>query len=111
MCPRKRGNSSAWVTRFRRYRAVEAALEQVPPSAAGTDGNEPTIAQRRADALGLVADSALAGELDPGNPGDRFQVTVHVPADTLCLARAGHCTAARFRGNCARQSLEWGEVM
>ena len=64
-------------------RAVEAALEQVPAPAAGTDGNEPTIAQRRADALGLVAESALACGLDPGNPGDRFQVTVHVPADTL----------------------------
>ena len=61
-------------------RAVEAALEQVPAAA---DGDEPTIAQRRADALGLVAESALAGGLDPGNPGDRFQVTVHVPADTL----------------------------
>ena len=66
-------------------RAVEAALEQVPAPAAGTDGEEPTIAQRRADALGLVAESALAGGLDPGNPGDRFQVTVHVPADTLAL--------------------------
>ena len=64
-------------------RAVQAALEQVPAPAAGVDGNEPTIAQRRADALGLVAESALAGGLDPGNPGDRFQVTVHVPADTL----------------------------
>ena len=63
-------------------RAVEAALEQVPAPAAGA-GGEPTIAQRRADALGLVAESALAGGLDPGNPGDRFQVTVHVPADTL----------------------------
>ena len=49
----------------------------------GADGDEPTIAQRRAGALGLVAESALAGGLDPGNPGDRFQVTVHVPADTL----------------------------
>ena len=67
-------------------RAVEAALEQVPPPTAateGADGAEPTLAQRRADALGLVAESALAGGLDPGNPGDRFQVTVHVPADTL----------------------------
>ena len=65
-------------------RAVEAALEQVPtPAAAAADGVEPTIAQRRADALGLVAESALAGGLDPGNPGDRFQVTVHVQADTL----------------------------
>ena len=64
-------------------RAVEAALEQVPAPAEGADGTEPTLAQRRADALGLVAESALAGGLDPGNPGDRFQVTVHVPADTL----------------------------
>ena len=61
-------------------RAVEAALQQVPASA---DGGEPTIAQRRADALGLVAESALAGGLDPGNPADRFQVTVHVQADAL----------------------------
>ena len=61
-------------------RAVEAAMEQVPASA---EGGEPTIAQRRADALGLVAESALAGGLDPGNPGDRFQVTVHVQADAL----------------------------
>ena len=64
-------------------RAVEAALEQVPAPAAGADGEQPTIAHRRADALGLVAESALAGGLDPGNPGERFQVTVHVPADTL----------------------------
>ena len=61
-------------------RAVEAAMQQVPASA---DGDEPTIAQRRADALGLVAESALAGGLDPGNPADRFQVTVHVQADAL----------------------------
>ena len=64
-------------------RAVEAALEQVPAPAAGAKGAAPTMAQRRADALGLVAESALAGGLDPGNLGDRFQVTVHVPADTL----------------------------
>ena len=61
-------------------RAVEAAMEQVPATA---EGGEPTIAQRRADALGLVAESALAGGLDPGNPADRFQVTVHVQADAL----------------------------
>ena len=64
-------------------RAVEAALEQVPAPVAGADDEQPTIAQRRADALGLVAESALAGGLDPGTAGDRFQVTVHVPAATL----------------------------
>ena len=66
-------------------RAVEAALEQVPASA---DGGESTTAQRRADALGLVAESALAGGLDPGNSADRFQVTVHVQADTLAAREA-----------------------
>ena len=75
-------------------RAVEAALEQVPATAACADGEEPTLAQRRADALGLVAESALAGGLDPGNPGERFQVTVHVPADTLA-ARAPASTPPR----------------
>ena len=67
-------------------RAVEAALEQVPASAVGDGGeagDDATIAQRRADALGLVAESALAGGLDPGTAADRFQVTVHVPVHTL----------------------------
>ena len=71
-------------------RALEAALEQVPAAeeedAAG--GDEASIAQRRADALGLVAESALAGGLDPGSTGDRFQVTVHVEADGLCCREA-----------------------
>ena len=61
-------------------RALEAALEQVPASA---DDQDTGIAQRRADALGLVAESALAGGLDPGTAGDRFQVTVHVDAAGL----------------------------
>jgi hypothetical protein len=63
-------------------RAVEAALEQVPVT---DDDEQSTTAQRRADALGLVAESALAGGLDPGNPGDRFQVMVHVQADALAI--------------------------
>ena len=64
-------------------RAVEAAVEQVPACEAGEADDDTTIAQRRADALGLVAESALAGGLDPGNSADRFQVTVHVQAGTL----------------------------
>ena len=65
-------------------RALEAALEQVPAAAEdAADCGEASIAQRRADALGLVAESALAGGLDPGSTGDRFQVTVHVEADGL----------------------------
>ena len=70
-------------------RALEAALEQVPPAA---EGDEASSAQRRADALGLVAESALTGGLDPGSPGDRFQVTVHVEASTLCCREAASAT-------------------
>ena len=90
-------------------RAVEAALEQVPAPAEGAaEGNEPTIAQRRADALGLVAESALAGGLDPGNPGDRFQVTVHVPADTLA-AREPASTPPRVSAEPSEASAGAGE--
>ena len=74
-------------------RALEAALEQVPAAAA--DG-APTVAQRRADALGLVAESALAGKLDPGSPGDRFQVTVHVDPETLPAREPATATPDSF---------------
>ena len=57
----------------------------VPDAAAEEAAEEmaPTIAQRRADALGMVAECALAGGLDKGTAGDRYQVVVHVDADTL----------------------------
>jgi hypothetical protein len=44
---------------------------------------DPTFAQRQADALGLIAQAALHAELDPGGPGERFQVVVHVDAPAL----------------------------
>jgi hypothetical protein len=43
----------------------------------------PTFAQQRADALGLVAEAALHQDLDPGAPGERYQVIVHVDAAVL----------------------------
>jgi Domain of unknown function (DUF222)/HNH endonuclease len=45
--------------------------------------------QRRADALGLVAESALASGLDPGSRGDRYQVVVHVDAEVLAAGGEG----------------------
>ncbi len=45
--------------------------------------------QRRADALGLVAESALAAGLDPGSRGDRYQVVVHVDAEVLAAGGEG----------------------
>src|SRR5882762_1273917 len=41
------------------------------------------MAQKQADALALLAETALHHELDPGAPGERYQVVVHVDAEAL----------------------------
>ena len=43
----------------------------------------PTLAQQQADALALLAQTALHQGLDPGTPGERYQVVVHVDAPVL----------------------------
>ena len=43
----------------------------------------PTMAQQQADALALLAETALHQGLDPGAPGERYQVVVHVDARAL----------------------------
>ena len=46
------------------------------------------MAQQQADALVLVAETALHHGIDPGTPGERYQVVVHVDADVLADADA-----------------------
>jgi 5-methylcytosine-specific restriction endonuclease McrA len=43
----------------------------------------PPLAQQQADALALIAETALRHGLDPGAPGERYQVVVHVDAPVL----------------------------
>jgi len=43
----------------------------------------PPISQQQADALALLAETALHQGLDPGAPGERYQVVVHVDAPVL----------------------------
>jgi hypothetical protein len=43
----------------------------------------PSMAQQQADALALVAETALHHGIDPGAPGERYQVVVHVDAPVL----------------------------
>jgi 5-methylcytosine-specific restriction endonuclease McrA len=43
----------------------------------------PPLAQQQADALALIAETALHQGLDPGAPGERYQVVVHVDAPVL----------------------------
>jgi hypothetical protein len=46
----------------------------------------PSNAQQQADAVALIAETALHHVLDPGAPGERYQVVVHVDADALADA-------------------------
>jgi 5-methylcytosine-specific restriction endonuclease McrA len=43
----------------------------------------PTLAQQQADALALLAETALHHGIDPGTSGERYQVVVHVDATAL----------------------------
>ena len=43
----------------------------------------PTMAQQQADALALLTETALPHGIDPGAPGERYQVVVHVDAAVL----------------------------
>jgi uncharacterized protein DUF222/HNH endonuclease len=52
-------------------------------AAGGREDNSaemPSMAQQQADALALIAETALRHELDPGAPGGRYQVVVHIDA-------------------------------
>ena len=62
-------------------RTLEAASDRLYHDA--EDKAEVSVGQRRADALGLVVESALAADLDRGTAGDRYQVVVYVDADGL----------------------------
>jgi hypothetical protein len=75
-------------------RALEAAADRlfreaqaVPRAARLTE--DVTPAQRRADALGQVAEAALSGDLDRGSAGDRYQVVLHVDGTTGVAAGEG----------------------
>ena len=66
-------------------RALDAARETLYQRTRVADPGlaSPTRAQQQADALGLLAESALHRELDPGAPDERYQVVIHVDAGVL----------------------------
>jgi Domain of unknown function (DUF222)/HNH endonuclease len=80
-------------------KALEAARDalyrrrkenDVPAGTSVVDGSPeaPTMAQQQADALALVAETALHRGMDPGAPGALYQVVVHVDAAVLADADA-----------------------
>jgi hypothetical protein len=76
------------------------------------------MAQQQADALVLLAETALHHEIDPGAPGERYQVVVHVdvavPADAEAPgqsvfeegARVSAETSQRFACDASRVVME-----
>ena len=86
-------------------RALEAASDRLRTEVAPADAAETSTVQRQADALGLVAECALAADLDRGTAGDRYQVVLHVEADTLqadARAPTSHVSAETSRDAKAR---------
>jgi hypothetical protein len=52
------------------------------------EADPPTMVQQQADALALLAETALHHGIDPGAPGERYQVVIHVDAEVLADADA-----------------------
>src|SRR6266545_78631 len=63
------------------YQRARVAAKIPQPTDPAAD--RPTLAQQQADALSLLAETALHQGLDPGAPGERYQVVVHVDAPVL----------------------------
>ena len=61
-------------------KALDAASDKLY---AEQQDDRPPVGKVRADALALVAESALRAGLDPGSSGDRYQVVVHVNGEEL----------------------------
>jgi 5-methylcytosine-specific restriction endonuclease McrA len=69
-------------------RALEAARDALYKRSRHEPADErledpPSFPQQQADALALLAETALHHDLDPGAPGERYQVVIHVDAPAL----------------------------
>jgi hypothetical protein len=103
-------------------RALDAAREKLYGGGRGkrrASDDDSTGEQRRADALGLVAECALAGGLDPGTRGDRYQVVVHVDEEALpaesergasALEDGQHVSAEIAPGKAWRRGKSWSRT-
>src|SRR2546425_1113750 len=60
---------------YSKVRALTRVATPVDPSE-----NVPTMVQQHADALALLAETALHHGIHPGTPAERYQVVVHVDA-------------------------------
>ena len=99
-------------------RALEAAADRLRAEVSPEEAAETSVGQRQADALGVVAESALAADLDRGTAGDRYQVVLHVEAEMLraeggepdvsAETRLGGCHARRCDAHHVRSWADGG---
>ena len=75
-------------------RALEAAADRLRTDVSAEEAAETGFGQRQADALGLLAESALSSELDRGTAGDRYQVVLHVEPASLRADAGGRVVDA-----------------
>ncbi len=74
-------------------KALDLAVEDLPKDVpAGTSGQRVSFSARRADALGLVAESFLAHGAIEAVGAERYQIVVHVAEETLRERTAGCCS-------------------
>jgi 5-methylcytosine-specific restriction endonuclease McrA len=71
--------AAARETLYQRARRAEGDAAESGNVSAET----PPLAQQQADALALLAETALHHGMEPGSPGERYQVVVHVDAAAL----------------------------
>ena len=74
--------------------ALDAAMETIPNREISADIVQEfsmTYQERRADAMGVLAESFLAARQSSSKTADRFQVIVHVDAETLREGTPGRC--------------------
>src|SRR5947208_5862801 len=61
----------------------QARAKDAGASPADVSAETPPVAQQQADALALLAETALHHGIDPGAPAARYQVVIHVDAPAL----------------------------
>src|SRR5437899_311912 len=75
-------------TLYQQRRQTFDNLNDVSVETPPIEQQQPPIEQQQADALTLLAESALHHGIDPGAPGERYQVVVHVDAPVLADSNA-----------------------
>ena len=84
------------------YQRARAQAGDAAP--ADVSAETPTMAQQQADALGLLAETALHHGIEPGTPGERYQVVVHVDAPVLVESDAPGESALEHGGRVSAET-------